>query len=150
MNGDVVVSIPRKNPTRAEIHALASRMAQLPQVENEVTHHFAPHLYARELILRAGTYAIGYVHRTAHMMIMVHGDMEITTGDGMKRFTGYNVLHAGIGAQRVVHVFEDTILISFHPTDTTDVEELEAELVEPETLAIPYPFKALEEVTSCR
>jgi hypothetical protein len=121
-------------PTMAQILELERQILSGPQAETPTTHHFAPGLYARQMIIPAGTVLTGAVHKTEHLAIFV-GDITVWTEGGMKRLTGHHTIVSKPGAKRVGYAHADTWCTGFFPTDETDISKLEAMLCEtPELL----------------
>ena len=131
------LTVPLPNvPTLGQIQALEALLAPMPQVEIPVEHLFADGMYARKITIPAGTVLTGKVHRTDHINVMLSGDIEVWTEQGMKRLVGPQVFVAKAGTKRVGRTFADTVWITFHASKETDLLALEAELIEPEIPAI--------------
>ena len=94
-----------------------------------LTHHFAPGLYAREMFLPANHAVIGKIHKHSHLNILVKGRVIVATEDGKKELKGGDVFTSYAGTKRAVNVLEDTIWITLHPTNETDLEKIEDELI---------------------
>lgn len=137
--GDVPVPLEQLPPvpTREQIVALEDEMRKLPQMELPPVHHFAKGIYARELRIPAGTLLTGKVHRTEHLNILSAGEITVWTEDGMKRVSAPFTIVSRPGTKRVGFAHTDCVWTTIHRSDETDLEALEAELVEPD-VAIPY------------
>lgn len=130
---DLLVS---KVPTLAEIQRLQSAMARMPQAILQTEHYFADGMYARKLTRPAGTLIIGKVHKKEHFFVIAMGTLIIWTEGGMKELSAGTVLMSKPGTKRVTLATEDAIGITFHRTDSTDLDVVEAELIEPEDEAL--------------
>ena len=128
MTTDVVTILDAK-PTREQIERLEALILQCPQTDLKTTHHFSPGLYAREMFIPAGTVLTGAVHKTEHMALFV-GDITVWTEHGMQRITGHQTFVSKAGAKRVGYAHADTWCTGFFVTDETDIDALEAALVE--------------------
>ncbi|MFM0151448.1 hypothetical protein [Paraburkholderia sediminicola] len=114
----------------AYVNRLEAEVNKLPQVECPVWHHFAPGLYARQMLIRAGTVLTGAVHKTEHLCI-VSGDINVTTDDGVQRIRNLQLVIASKpGTKRAGYAHEDTIWTTVHATTETDLDKLVEELVE--------------------
>lgn len=115
-----------------QIAWIGHTLAQFPQTEMPLKHHFAPGLYMREIFMPADTVVIGRIHKTEHFNILVKGSCLIVNDDGTR-----DVLRAPMvfvskaGVQKVLLILEDTIWMTTHVTDETNVEKLEEMLTEP-------------------
>lgn len=107
-------------------------LAQFPQTEMPLKHHFAPGLYMREIFMPAETVVIGRIHKTEHFNILVKGSCLIVNDDGSREvLRAPMVFVSKAGVQKVLLILEDTIWMTTHVTDETDVEKLEEMLTEP-------------------
>lgn len=126
------ISILPKVPSLLEIQRLQSAMVRLPQVQLKTEHYFADGMYARKLTRQAGTLIVGKVHKKEHFFVIAKGTLIIWTEGGMKELSAGTVLMSKPGTKRVTLATEDSVGITFHRTDSTDLDAVEAELIEPE------------------
>lgn len=121
--------------TREKVDALQAAMlaATDAHVHLEPAHRFADGLYARELVLPAGTTAIGHRHRQEHVCIVSQGRCLVVTDGEQREVTAPATFVVPIGTRNCVHAIEDTVWTTVHacPNDWRDVERIEAALVEP-------------------
>jgi hypothetical protein len=113
---------------RNAIIYVESQLKEKPQVEIQTRHYFSNGMYAREIFIPKGTVLTGAIHKTEHLCVM-HGDLEISSEFGNTRLTGYHMFSSSPGIKRIGYAHEDTYFTSLHPTDLTDVKELEQKLV---------------------
>ena len=123
-------------PDRAAIERLQAEMAKMPQAELTTEHYFADGMYCRYLPRPAGTLIVGKVHRKEHFYMVVSGRVRVTTDDGVVDISAPRVIVSKPGTKRAVLALEDSVCLTVHRTDNTDLEEIEAELVEPDVLAL--------------
>lgn len=119
-------------PTREQIEALERHIKQLPQVEVRTRHYFAQGLYAREILIPAGMVLTGRVHKTEHLNIVSQGDITVWTEEGMKRVQAPFTLVSQPGTKRVGLAHADTVWTTIHACMETDLEQVEALLLEPD------------------
>lgn len=106
-----------------------------------VNHFFAPGLYARALSRRAGAFIIGHRHKKEHMNILLSGRLRIFMDGKVTEIVGPSVpFISKAGVRKATLALEDSTLITFHPTDETDLDKLEEEIIEKSPL-----FKEMEE-----
>lgn len=123
-------------PARApEVHArvdqLETEMRKLPQVEIPPVHHFSKGIYAREILIPAGTLLTGKIHKTEHLNIISKGLIAVwTEAEGVKRIKAPFSFVAKPGTRRVGYALEDTVWTTIHGTDETDLAKLEETLIE--------------------
>ena len=115
---------------RNTIHALEELMFSIPEEEREdvdslIRHFFAPGVYARMCILKAGHVYVGKIHKTEHLNIICKGKLSVSTEDGPIHLEGPCVFNARPGVKKAAYIHEDTWWINIHVTDETDPEKLE-------------------------
>ena len=122
---------------REAICALQAAMAALPQAELPTEHFFADGMYCRFLPRPAGTLIVGKVHRKEHLYVVCCGTVQVSDGTGAAReITGPAVLVSKPGTKRAVLALTDATCLTVHRTDSTDLDEIEAELIEPDDTAL--------------
>ncbi len=97
-----------------------------------VTHHFTPGLYAREIFMPARSIVVSRIHKTEHPFVVSKGRCYVYNekGEAVEIVAPYFGVTMP-GTRRVLYMIEDTVWTTFHPTDLTDVREIEAEIIEP-------------------
>ena len=99
------------------------------KIELETIHHFAPGLYARELRIPAGVLLTGKVHKTEHLNILAKGRIEISNMGESKEMIAPQIFVSPPGTKRAGYAHEDSVWITIHPTEETDMIKLEQDLV---------------------
>lgn len=105
---------------RQEAHDLT-----LPQAPTTTAHRFAPGIYMRSVFIPAGCRAIGHEHTTTHFNILLSGRLQIIDGDKVVEMVAPYVFISEAGSKKIANVLEDTIFVTIHPTDETDIPKLE-------------------------
>lgn len=101
-----------------------------PQYEPETIHTFYAGLYCREAKLKANQLAVGRVHKKEHLFYIVSGTVNFTTPDGVKIVTGPAMFKSKPGTKRAFHTLTDTHLLNIHIVKSTNVKDVEKELIE--------------------
>lgn len=128
----------KKLPTRGQIARMQSIMVALPQIDlsEQTRHHFADGMYCRELFRPADTTIVGKVHKREHFYILLSGEITVS-GDGFQeRMTAPRIIVSKPGVKRAVYAHVDSVCITVHRTDSRDLDEIEAELIEPDETAL--------------
>lgn len=89
----------------------------------ENLHHFIPGVYVREARIPQGRIITGRIHRTEHLCIVI-GDVDIADEHSQKRYVGYNTFKSMPGTKRALFTNEDTVFLTIHRTDETDIDKL--------------------------
>jgi hypothetical protein len=109
---------------RADIFALKdSLLAYASPVHFPVTQHFAPGIYGREILLPAGTLAIGKIHKTGHISVISKGRGVFITERGRVAFEAPCTFVSLPGVMRAVQADTDVIWTTFHATDAVGTED---------------------------
>jgi hypothetical protein len=134
----------QKVPTREQIDRLQDEVLKLPQVENVVTDHFfSGGMYCRRVWRPANTLVIGKVHKFDHFFMCVMGEIIAWSETGMRVLKPGDVIESKAGTKRVTYAMADSIGMTVHKTDKTDIEEIEDELVEFDPKAVYGPGNKL-------
>ena len=103
----------------------------LDQVECPVSHHFADGQYIRETLIPKGTIAIGKKHKTEVVNILLKGKIMIYMGENepIKELSAPHIFTSETGVQKIGYALEDTIWVNCHPTEHTDLEKIEKDVI---------------------
>lgn len=119
--------------------AMAGHPNEIPIDDLPLKHTFAPGAYAREIFIPAGTLVVGKIHRHAHLNMLVRGHVKVATEEGMRELDATNepiTMVSAAGTKRAVLALTDTIWITIHLTDKTDLAEIEKEIIAPDYAAL--------------
>ena len=115
------------------LHMEATLLKKFPSGESQetfpLTHRFADGVYAREILLPAGTIVIGKIHRYGHLNVITKGHVSVLTEFGIEQIRGPYTFVSKPGTKRVVYAHEDTVWTTFHGTKHTDVDKVEEDII---------------------
>ena len=121
---------------RAQVERLQAELSKFPQYEPRTTHHFHGGMYCREVSQDVGVLVVGKVHKCEHFLMVASGTVLISSGELSQRITGPHLLKSFPGAKRAIYSETNAVYMTFHRTDTTTVEQAEAEMVEDDESAM--------------
>ena len=139
---------------RAKVFMLEQRMKEgqkegkFDLYELPVRHHFSQGVYGREMFIPKGTIVTGHIHKYTQLNVLVSGDLSVLTEHGVKRVKPPFVVVSPPGTKRVAYAHEDTIWLTIHGTEETDVDKIEEKFIaqtEQEYLAFIEQTKQLQE-----
>lgn len=113
--------------SRDQVERLQAELSKLPQYEPQTDHYFHGGMYCRKVWRDAGVLVVGKVHKKEHFYLIVSGTVRV---NGDKPVTGPHLILSEPGTKRAILSLTPALCMTFHRTDTTTVEEAEAELVE--------------------
>lgn len=111
---------------------------QAELIEVPVVHHFSPGVYMRQMDAKAGTLVVSKMHRTEHFIFFLKGSCSVLTEDGVELIKAPCVLRTMPGTKRIGYFHEDTSCITIHPTGSADLEEIEKQVIVPESEEIAF------------
>jgi hypothetical protein len=125
--------ITPRDATALSVKALELALRELPQVEPVTEHYFADGMYCRMVARDAGVLVVGKVHKREHFYMVVKGSVAVVQ-DGAERkvYHAPAVIVSKVGTKRATLALTDAVCLTVHRTDKTDLDEIEAELIEPE------------------
>ena len=123
-------------PSKEQIEKLQAEMVKMPQAELQTEHYFSEGMYCRKLIRPAGTLIVGKIHKKSHFFLCAKGEIIAWTESGMRTLQPGDIIESQPGTKRVTYAISDAIGITVHKTDKTDLDEIEAELIEPDETAL--------------
>ncbi len=143
--------IQSNNITQADICAAqdAIHNGALERVEVAYEHYFADGVYARVMKCPAGALVIGKPHRTEHISILLKGSCTITDDDGTSKYVeAPMIVVSQAGRKKMALVHTDMEFVNIHPTETTNLDEIEKKVIIPEeefrTMLIKSELKTAE------
>ena len=95
-----------------------------------LTHKFAPGIYVREIFIPKGTCVVGKIHKHDHPNFLLKGEVLVVTEFGGKeRLKAPLSMISKAGTKRVVFALEDTVWITVHATNETELGKIEDHVI---------------------
>ena len=126
----IVEQLSNKIPNKEQIGRLQEEISKLQQIEPSTEHYFANGMYCRKMFMPAGMLVVGKLHKQDHFFICTKGEIVAWTENGMKNLCAGDIIESKLGTKRVIYAVTDSIITNVHKTDKTDLDEIEAELIE--------------------
>ena len=86
----------------------------------QTEHYFGDGIYARSLLIPAGTCVIGKVHKQARIVVVAQGDCEFVDEFHAQRVQAPWVGEFRAGSKTAVYAFEDTLWVACVATNSRD------------------------------
>lgn len=114
---------------RDTIEQVEAKLLTVPQVECPLRHMFAPNVYLREVTMPKGSVIIGHEHKTEHFNIVLKGSANVVV-DGVSEYIEAPCIFVSkAGVRKVLTILEEMVWATVHPTDKTEMADLEEELI---------------------
>lgn len=94
-----------------------------------ITEYFAPGVYAREMWMPKDCLITGKIHKTSHLNILSQGHVSVSNQGESIEYHAPTTFISPIGTKRAIYAHEDSVWTTIHPTDLTDSDEIEKELI---------------------
>ncbi len=117
---------------RKQIYELQSAIATsgLPDAECPLQHSFIDGVYVRTIRIPAGTVLVGKIHKHSHANILSQGEVVVfTENGGREHLKGPLTMTSPAGCKRAVLALTDATWTTIHRTDSTDLAEIEREVI---------------------
>jgi len=114
---------------REQIIEFESVLKQLPQLSEELIHHFAHGVYAREMRVPCGTILVGKIHRYSCINFIMSGVVEVRSQEGAYRIEAPYVFVSPGLTKRAMVALTDLTWVTVHPANSENLDELERELI---------------------
>lgn len=116
-------------PTREGLEKFEGALLSRPQEEYVTTHSFAPGVYLRTIYMKAGSLLIGHEHRFEHFNVVLTGRASVIMDGKVHQIVAPCIFKSGAGVRKVLYIHENMEWSTVHPTQETNIEKLEDELV---------------------
>jgi len=115
---------------RKQLFDLQQAVGDLPEVDCPLQHQFAPGVYMRTIFIPAGTVIVGKIHKHSHANVLAQGTVSVMTENGgLEQLTGPLSMVSPAGCKRAVFAHTDVVWTTIHPTEETDLDKIEAEVI---------------------
>lgn len=94
-----------------------------------VNHYHCEGNYAREIFIPKGVCMIGKIHKHEHINVLSAGKCYVVTEAGRELLEAPKTFISSPGIKRAVYAIENTVWTTIHPTNATDMDEIEEEVI---------------------
>jgi hypothetical protein len=111
------------------IDEVTAKLLAMPQAPMPVIHRFSRGLYIREVYMTAGAFVIGFEHKAEHFNVMLQGHLVMVNDDGTTTNYIAPQSYSSPPGRKVAYIVKDVVWQNIFPTDETDIDVLEDELL---------------------
>jgi len=101
-------------------------------IDCPLEHRFTPGMYSRQMSVTKGTLLSSKIHKSTHQFILSTGHVSVwTEGEGVVHMVAPFHGTTTPGTRRMIFAHEDSVWTTFHPTNETDLDKIESDLIYP-------------------
>jgi hypothetical protein len=118
------------------------------QIDMPLVHEFAPGIYARTILMKAGTFVMGKSHKTEHFNVITTGKCRLMMDGEITDVIAPDMFVSKGGVKKILMILEDMTWTTFHATEETDLKKLEEEhvLTEEEEAGMIEYFQSINKI----
>lgn len=115
-----------------ELHnIIEDREDHLTEEDFPLKHYFSEGVYVREFFMEKDAVVIGKIHRHDHIAMLIQGSATVLSEEGNIEMKAPHIWNSKAGEKRAVKANEDCIFVTIHPTDETDLDKIEEQVIAP-------------------
>jgi hypothetical protein len=93
-------------------------------------HYKSDGVYCRVLHIKAGDIAIGALHLTTHLNVLLKGKVSIGIGNEVRTVEAPYIFEALEGSRKVAYAHSNVQIMNIIPTDLEDLDDIENAVVD--------------------
>jgi len=95
------------------------------EIDLGIVHHFSAGMYAKQMHLPAGHYAVTHAHAYEHLSILAKGRVIVEMDGHESEYVGPACLTIHAGKHHRITALEDSVWFCVHATDETDPDRVD-------------------------
>lgn len=123
---------------RSEISGFAGAISKMPgakighEADEELApleHAFVKGVYRRKIFMPKGMVTVSKIHKIDHFYFIMKGKCKVRTEEGLVILEAPYLGVTLAGTQRGIEILEDCVWVTVHLTDSTDLKEIEEQII---------------------
>ncbi len=94
-----------------------------------VVHHFSAGLYAKQMVIPAGHFAVSHAHAYDHMSILSSGEATVEVDGVTTAYKAPACINIAAGKHHEIVALTDIVWFCIHATDETDPDHIDEVLI---------------------
>ena len=95
------------------------------QIDLQIVHYFSSGVYARQMTLPAGHFAVTHAHEYDHMSILASGRAAVETDGETVEYQAPACIEIKADVHHKILALEDVVWFCIHATDETDESKID-------------------------
>lgn len=100
------------------------------EINLKIQHHFSDGVYAKQMALPKGHFAVSHKHKYSHLSVMASGVAVVETNGTETTYTAPACIEIKAGVEHKITALEDVMWFCIHATDETDADKVDNILIE--------------------
>ncbi len=102
------------------------------EVDLQIQHHFSKGVYARQMSLPAGDFALTHAHKYDHLSILASGEVTVEIDNVKVTYKAPAVITILAGCNHRIEAQQDSVWFCIHATEETDPSHIDEVLIRSE------------------
>lgn len=114
------------------MHTVSEQFKQLKgtfEVDLGTQHHFSSGVYAKQMMLPKGYFALSHAHTYDHLSILASGAVVIKTDNKEEYYEAPACITIEKNTHHSITALEDAVWFCIHATEETDAEKIDEVLI---------------------
>lgn len=99
------------------------------EVDLGIQHHFSSGVYAKQMLLPKGYFAVSHAHKYDHLSVLASGKVIVTTDDSEHTYIAPACITIEKHKNHSVTALEDAVWFCIHATEETDASKVDDVLI---------------------
>lgn len=100
------------------------------EIDLHTQHFFSEKIYAKQMKLPKGHFAVSHKHNYDHLSILASGIAEVTTDTETRQYTAPSCIEIKAGVEHTIVAITDVCWFCVHNTTETDVNKIDEVLID--------------------
>jgi quercetin dioxygenase-like cupin family protein len=99
------------------------------EIDLHIQHHFSDGVYAKQMALPKGHFAVSHKHNYSHLSVLASGEALVEVDGIVNLYKAPACIHIAADTEHKITALEDVVWYCIHATDETDVEKIDKVLI---------------------
>ena len=114
------------------MHTVSEQFKELQgtfEVDLGTQHHFSSGVYAKQMMLPKGYFALSHAHNYDHLSILSAGEVIVKTDEKAIKYTAPACITIHKGVHHSITALQDAVWFCIHATEETDSSKIDEVLI---------------------
>lgn len=99
------------------------------EIDLKIQHHFSDGVYAKQMALPKGHFAVSHKHKYSHLSILASGIADVEVDGITTQYIAPACINIAADAEHKITALEDVVWYCIHATEETDVDQIDQVLI---------------------